>query len=212
MFFLKKDFKKILSLSIVIKIILFFIIIYSIFNKDFSTVIMSSITLTVTFLPYKKFQGEVLRFPVEFELMMVFFLICTLVLGEGAHFYEKFWWWDIFLHSFSGIIFSFIGFLIIYSLYIKEKIKSPVIVIALFSFSISLAIGALWEIFEFTMDSFFSQWSLQKMQPSLLDTMQDLIADAVGAVFISFIGYIYVKTEKKGIGVFDYFVKKFTKK
>ena len=41
------------------------------------------------------------------------------------------------------------------------------------------------------------------------DTMVDLMADAFGALVVSTIGYIYVKTERRGVGVFDYLVKKF---
>ena len=207
--FFKKSHKKIFNFSVLIKVILILSIIYSIWTHDFSTILLGSVALAVTFLPYKKIRGEVLHFPVEFEFAMAFFIVLTLVLGEGAGFYEKFWWWDIFLHSFSGMVFAFIGFLIIYALYIKEEIKSSTIVIALFTFSLSLAIGALWEIIEFSIDLIFGDLLLQKMQPNALDTMQDIISDAVGAIFVSAIGYIYVKTERRGIGVFDFLVKKF---
>ena len=76
---------------------------------------------------------------------------------------------------------------------------SPLL-IALFSFTFSLALGALWEIFEFSMDQIF----LTNMQTSgVVDTMWDLIADALGAFSMSVIGFLHLKhchgEEKRGI-------------
>lgn len=60
----------------------------------------------------------------------------------------------------------------------------------------ALGVGALWEIFEFTMDSLFGM-NMQKPMlgdPSgLTDTMWDLIVDATGALVISVLGWRYLK-------------------
>ncbi|MDZ7684118.1 MAG: hypothetical protein U5O39_03165 [Gammaproteobacteria bacterium] len=62
----------------------------------------------------------------------------------------------------------------------------------MFSFMFAVGVGALWEIFEFAMDSIFGL-DMQKAMlgdPSgLTDTMWDLILDALGALTISTIGY-----------------------
>lgn len=67
--------------------------------------------------------------------------------------------------------------------------------VALFAFVFALAVGTLWEIFEFAMDRIFGT-NMQKPMfgdPSgLTDTMWDLIVDALGALFISGLGWLYM--------------------
>lgn len=65
--------------------------------------------------------------------------------------------------------------------------------------------GAVWEIYEFTMDSVFGT-NMQKYmldngtaligQAALQDTMKDIIVDAIGALVMSTIGYISLKYKK----------------
>lgn len=67
--------------------------------------------------------------------------------------------------------------------------------VAIFAFVFSLAVGVLWEIFEFAMDQLFGM-NMQKAMfgdPSgLTDTMWDLIVDAIGALVISLFGWWYL--------------------
>jgi len=75
--------------------------------------------------------------------------------------------------------------------------------VALFSFVFAIAIGSMWEIFEYSMDSFFD---LNMQKSGLVDTMWDLIVDAVGALFIAVLGYWYMKRGS------EYFVEKWIAK
>ncbi|MFT5142204.1 MAG: hypothetical protein ACI80V_001748 [Rhodothermales bacterium] len=63
--------------------------------------------------------------------------------------------------------------------------------VALFAFMFSVGCGALWEIFEFGMDATF-EMNMQKS--GLVDTMWDLIVDAIGAGAIAVMGYRYLMT------------------
>lgn len=55
----------------------------------------------------------------------------------------------------------------------------------------SLAIGTLWEVFEFLTDSIFGLH--MQSGPFITDTMVDLMLDASGGLIIACIGYFYVK-------------------
>ncbi len=135
------------------------------------------------------------RIPAEFELLTVLFIFASLFLGEIRGYYTRFWWWDIALHTSAGFLLGILGFLLAYVLNGHESIEmhmSPFFV-ALFAFCFSLAMGALWEIFEFGMDQFFGTF----MQKGLVDTMWDLIVDTVGAAVIATSGYFYLKTGKE---------------
>ena len=68
-----------------------------------------------------------------------------------------------------------------------------------------MMLGAIWEIYEFTIDGLM-QLNMQKYalengvalvgRAALIDTMSDLIVDAVGAFVIAVIGYISTKYKK----------------
>jgi hypothetical protein len=72
-------------------------------------------------------------------------------------------------------------------------------------FSFALAFGALWEIFEYSIDSIFGT----NMQRSgLQDTMWDLIVDGLGALFMAYLGMRYV--QKPSEGLIARWLKRFT--
>jgi hypothetical protein len=62
--------------------------------------------------------------------------------------------------------------------------------VALFAFMLAVGLGALWEIFEFCMDSLFG---LNMQKSGLMDTMWDLIVDTAGALVIALLGYGYLR-------------------
>ncbi len=132
---------------------------------------------------------------------MIIFVFASLFLGEIREFYTRFWWWDIALHSFSGILLGIVGFILVHVLNETEEIDlhmKPGFV-AFFAFLFAVGMGGLWEIFEFTMDSIFGMNMQKEMlgDPSgLTDTMWDLIVDALGALIIAVLGYGYLKTAK----------------
>jgi hypothetical protein len=62
--------------------------------------------------------------------------------------------------------------------------------VALFAFLFAFSLGAVWEIVEFGVDQGFGT-NMQKS--GLVDTMWDLIVDAVGALVIALLGYLHIK-------------------
>jgi len=68
--------------------------------------------------------------------------------------------------------------------------------VALFSFSFALAMGAVWEIFEFSMDASIG-FNMQRTDTGVFDTMSDLIVDTLGALFVCIAGYFYLKKDPK---------------
>lgn len=134
--------------------------------------------------------------PTEFELAAILFIFGSLFLGSAVGFYYRFWWWDILVHGFSAILLGIIGLLMVWILNHNEKVDislNPVF-ICIFSFSFAVAIGVLWEIYEFAIDSFFEA-DMQKS--GLVDTMWDLIVDTSGALLVSMSAYIYYRTGHK---------------
>ncbi|HNU90144.1 MAG TPA: hypothetical protein PKJ11_02280 [bacterium] len=154
------------------------------------------ITLVFTFLPRLVEKKYKIYIPLDFEFVIIFFVYACLFLGEVRGFYGRFWWWDIFLHTFSAIAFCFLGFIAFFLLFKAEKIKTHPAWIAIFSFCFSLTVAVLWEIFEFTMDQVF-ETNMQKS--GLMDTMGDLISASVSSLLVAVAGYIYLKSDQQSI-------------
>jgi len=155
-------------------------------------VFLSGLTILLTFFPAMIKRNYKIHLPIEIEATIVLFIFTGLYLGEVHDYYTLFWWWDVMLHSISGIVLGFIGFLILFVLYDQGKIKARPSTIALFSFCFAVALGTVWEITEFSIDIFIGPY----MQKGPVDTMGDLILDTGGALITSILGYLYLKGGK----------------
>jgi uncharacterized membrane protein YjdF len=137
------------------------------------------------------------RIPSEIQIVALVFVFATLFLGEVRGYYERFWWWDVALHTSSGLLLGLLGFMFVYILNEDRHVDFHMRpgFVALFAFFFAVGIGALWEIFEFGMDQFAGT----DMQPptrsdpsGLSDTMHDLIVDTIGAAVVSIAGWRYL--------------------
>ena len=164
------------------------------FREDWTTVFVSIITFGLTVYAVYVSNKISFRIPSGFLSALVIFMYATLFLGEAQNYYERFWWWDSVLHAGSAIGFGLIGVIALIFMFRQHKVKASPFMIAVFSFAFAMAIGAVWEIFEFTMDHFFG-FNMQKS--GLTDTMADLIVNGVGATLAAIVGYLYLKRNKK---------------
>ncbi len=153
----------------------------------------------------KKWSFEI---PNYMSILYFLFLYCAIYLGEVRNFYYVVPHWDTILHAFSGAMLGAFGFTLVSILNDSSKVKvalSPLFV-CLFAFCFAVAVGALWEIYEFTGDSLFGL-NMQKFRTAdgmlligraaLSDTMKDIIIDSVGALVVVAIGYLTMLKRKK---------------
>lgn len=158
-------------------------------------------------VPVRLMRRWDIQIPKVMFLMYVGFLYCAIFLGEVRSFYYNVPHWDTVLHIFSGAMLGALGFSMIAIFNNTERIPlelSPLFV-AVFAFCFALALGAVWEIYEFAADVVLKT-NMQKFalddgtqligQAALSDTMKDIIVDAIGAVATSTIGYISLKYKK----------------
>ena len=159
----------------------------AIHGKNWSVLFISSGTLFLTWLPIAYADRFDIKIPSRFATAVVVFIFATLFLGEIKDFYERFWWWDVILHTGSAVAFGLTGFILIFMLFEGDRFAAPPIAISFLSFCVAMAIGSIWEIFEFAMDQFFGM-NMQKS--GLVDTMWDLIVDVIGALFAAITGFL----------------------
>lgn len=196
-------------ISNMIRILLIILFIRGWFIGDHSQDFLIIITFFLTYYPSileKKFG---VYLPKRLQLVITLFIFASQILGEIGDFYKKIPWWDTMLHAISGIILGFIGFLFVYLLNEKGNINvnlSPKFVI-IFAFCFALTMGVFWEFFEYGADRLFG-YNMQKFrlpgQDGLVDTMEDLIVDAIGAVTACVLGSLYIR-RKKDVLFNDYF-------
>lgn len=163
-------------------------------------------TLALSMLPACVARWAEIKVPRSFMAAIVLFVGGTIFLGEVFDFYERYWWWDIVMHGGSAIGFGLIGFVLVFMMFQGDRFAAPPSAVMLFSFCFAVAIGAFWEIFEFSMDQLFG---LNMQKSGLRDTMGDLIVDAVGAFIGAGAGYLYLKGQGHwGLpGVIDEFIR-----
>lgn len=178
--------------------------VYALMTGRWSVAYAAGGALVLSYLPQLLASQIKVRLPLQFQFFITLFLYASLFLGEVGDYYEKFWWWDVVLHGFSAFAFGFVGFLTLYLLYARHKLSASPLLLSIFAFSFGLAIGTIWEIFEFAMDSLFG---LNMQKSGLQDTMWDLIIDSIGAGIASFIGYIYLRFKIRD--PFDIFISWF---
>ena len=185
---------------------------------DGSNYFMSAFTclimLIITFVPSYLNNRTRMIVPAALETAFVIFTFLAMYVGDLLNYYEKYWWWDSMLHSSSGFMLGLVGYLLFYSM---NRNKDSIFemsnaCIILFAFCFAMTCGVLWEFFEFGMDyltgsnmqksiyvtdiqemsRYINSWG-RMMDPGLVDTMKDLIVDAIGAAAAVLGGYLFIR-------------------
>ena len=186
-----------LAIAAILQAVIFGIAAISLLHGRWLDAFNGSVILMLTFAPALIERRLRVPLPVELTLITCVFLFASFVLGEISDFYEKIWWWDLALHGISALTIGLIGFLGIYVFYMTHKIEVAAGWIATITFAIAVSLGTIWEMFEFSMDWYFG-FNMQKS--GLVDTMTDLLINAVGAAVAAAIGYFYVYKEDSLLG------------
>ncbi|HMA83393.1 MAG TPA: ATP-binding protein [Candidatus Thermoplasmatota archaeon] len=137
--------------------------------------------------------------PLPFELLYILSLF-TAVLGEKI-------FSGLLVQFILGIFFGIFGFLLMYILYYNSRIQTSPILITAFSFSFSVATGAIWTVFVFLLQTIpkiqFDTISINYAPIGLLFTI-------IGASVVSTAEYLYL-TYGEG-KIFQGLLKAFMKK
>lgn len=144
-----------------------------------------------------------LNLPSFIFVMFYAFLFCAVFLGEILSFYYRIRQWDTILHFFSGVMLCLLGF-VLADLLVKNLTISPLFA-ACFALCFSLALGAVWEMYEYVMDGLL-QMNMQKFRDdgqrlflgreALKDTMEDLLVDGLSALLTAVAGLMYLRRKK----------------
>lgn len=189
-------------------------------NKKIRRLIFSIVQLLlmmgIIVLPERLKDRIGLKIPIMLETSLTVFAFCGFVLGDVFDFYKKFPIWDSMLHTFSGVLLAYVGFVLIDYFVKRDSINLSMghmyICVSVVLFSLSL--GALWEIGEYLVDDIFGTNNQQYMKSTrgtlygkedepllgheaLNDTMKDLMLDLAGATAVGTIEYLKEDCRKR---------------
>lgn len=148
--------RKTLFIYILLRILIIICMIRELFNGNIQNAMLCILSLFLFVLPFfieKKFK---IVFPNILEIIIFLFIFSAEILGEINNFYGTIPHWDTVLHTLNGFLCASIGFSLIYLLNENSKsISLSPIFVALVSFCFSMTVGVAWEMFEYSMDTFF---------------------------------------------------------
>lgn len=236
---LKSKSRLTLATYAVVRLLVLGVLIRSLIGGQFESVYICFLTLFLLLLPSLIERQLGVRLPTGLEVTIVVFIFAAEILGELACFYVTVPFWDKALHTISGFIYAAVGYSMVDVLNRHRRVSfemSPIF-LAVVAFCFSMTIGALWEIFEFSVDQLLVK-DMQKdrivhqitsvaLDPTnrnipvtisgitdvmvngvplglggyldigLIDTMEDLIVNLIGALVFSVIGFFQQKHRKK---------------
>jgi hypothetical protein len=167
----------------------------ALYYRDLWAFLYSILALGLMYLPWLVRSKVKINLPIEFDFVLVIFMYMAVFLGKAGGAYDHFWWWDVVLHTSSGFIIGFIAFLILYIKVKQKKLHASRMLIGLLIFSVGLAFGALWEVFEYGLALVFGG---NLTVDGFRDTIQDLIVDGVGALIMAWVGVQQIFDERRG--------------
>lgn len=144
-----------------------------------------------------------IRFPVFLEAFISLFSFCSIGLSTVYGFYELIPAWDTIMHAVSGLLFGSIGLCLAWLVF-RDRLQGALraAVFVGFAFLFALAVGYLWEVYEYACDSLtgsvMQDWNLSLVEDlgngtylvndargaGLIDTMTDMIVNLAGALVL----------------------------
>ncbi len=173
------------AIYVVVRLMFAVLALYSLSNADLEAAAIAFIGLVLSVVPQLIVRRLRLKLPVFYELLVLGFIVASVMLGEFFDAYGKFVWWDSMLHLSSGVIIGYIGYMILFTLYHQGKLKLSAGLIAFLTFSVSMMVAAIWEVFEFSVDELLGG----NMQYDNRDTMIDIVLAMIGSLIATLAAY-----------------------
>jgi len=180
--------------SWLMKFILIAIFGLEVFSGDYLTGIAAFLALGISLLPMFIARNYATNapWPIDVSITAALALHMTGVFYDLYH-NPQWWWWDNMTHLLGTAVIAFLAFYLIFILDYTNKVRLSLPLMTLFTWTMALAIGAVWEIAEFYIDVAFHTNLVQGIE----DTIYDLIFDIAGAVIVSMVGVWYVRRLKR---------------
>ena len=168
-----KQHKGVFAVYVILRALVIAVGVFSFFSGNYQNLFLCVLSLILFLLPAFVEKNFGIDLPETLEIIVLLFIFAAEILGEISGFYVKVVFWDSMLHTVTGFLAAAIGFALIDIFNRNEHFKfqiSPVYM-AIAAFCFSMTVGAVWELFEFSMDFFFG-----------LDMQKDMVITSLSSV------------------------------
>ncbi len=203
-----REHKSSFMVYLILRILVIVMLVLQILNQNYENAFLCILTLLLLIIPSFVQVTFKIELPTTLEIIVLLFIFGAEILGEIAEFYLVFPFWDTVLHTLNGFLAAAIGFSLVDLLNRSERTVfhlSPLFT-AIVAFCFSMTIGVVWEFFEFGMDQIQEVMVNGQalglggyLDIGLVDTMEDLFVNFIGAAVFSVIGFFYVRSRGKGV-------------
>jgi len=159
-----------------------------VFTGELTYVPAAVVVLMMSELPSLVRRDLKIVLPVELNFMIVLTLFVHIV-GSFSGFYDNIPGWDHLTHAMSASLIAALGLIVVVTIdKYAESIYLPRMFLAVFIVMWTLAVGVIWELMEYLVDSATGS----HLQYSLDDTMRDLMFDTIGGLLVASGGAYYL--------------------
>ncbi|MFR4999429.1 MAG: hypothetical protein ACLUCU_02975 [Slackia sp.] len=144
------------ALYVVLCLIVGGIFVRSIFEGRYEYALLCLLVFILFWIPSMLERRLSIDIPSVLESIILCFVFAAEILGEIDAFYVKIPFWDTMLHTTWGFLAAGIGFALadILNRSQASKLQLTPIYMAITAFCFSMTAGAMWELFEYAVDSF----------------------------------------------------------
>ena len=211
-----REHKAVFAVYVILRIIVIASLALALGRGEYESAFICVLALVLFLLPSFAERTLVIDIPDTLEIIILLFIFAAEILGELQNYYLQFAYWDVMLHTVNGFLCAAIGFSLtdILCRNKQEKFRLSPLYMTIVAFCFSMTVGVIWEFFEYGMDCLFHT-NMQKdtvlraaLSPvagqgdyidiGLIDTMNDLLVNFIGATVFSIIGFFYIKHRGHG--------------
>ena len=207
-----REHKVLFAVYIILRVIVVGSLVHALARGEYESAFVCVLTLLLFLLPNVIERTLVIDIPDTLQIIILLFIFAAEILGELQNYYMQYPHWDVMLHTVNGFLCAAVGFSLVDILCRnkQDKFRLSPLYMAIVAFCFSMTVGVLWEFFEYGMDCIFHT-NMQKdtviapelsrsgyIDIGLIDTMNDLLVNFVGAVVFSVIGFFYIKQRGRG--------------
>lgn len=154
--------------------------------------------LAITMAPALLAWSSQVNLPLEIEFILLWLLVTDMTLGNLLGLYVTIPWFDKVLHLGNSVLLGLVAFLAVYVLHFTGRIRQHAVIDGLAILLVTLGLGALWEIGEYTTDVLLHRATQGSPALSPLDdTMVDLMLDGAGGILAAVLGPLYMRRSKR---------------
>lgn len=162
-------------LFLVLRFFVVLVMVRKLFLHEWESVFICVLTLFLFVLPSIASSILKITLPSVLEIIILLFIFSAEILGELKSFYIRIPHWDTMLHTINGFCCAAVGFALVDMLNRNKKfsLKLSPLYLAIATFCFSMTIGVLWEVFEYSADTFFGK-----------DMQKDTVVSAINSTML----------------------------